>query len=58
MQGRYLLCDFHEICRFCIPFQDALTVKIWMDLLKGLRSYMGFKLTVSGYPKFSAPSSG
>ena len=38
------------------PFQDALAVKIWLDLLKGLWSYGGFKLRVSGYPQiFSAP---
>jgi len=35
----YTLCDFHKICRVCTPFQDALAVKIWMDLLKGLQSY-------------------
>jgi len=36
-------------------FQDALAVKIWMDLLKGFRSYGGFKLRESGFPKSSAP---
>jgi len=28
--------DFHKIRRFCTPFQDALAVKISLDLLKGL----------------------
>jgi len=37
-------------------FQDALGVKIMLDLLKGLWSYGGFKLKRSGYPQiFSAP---
>jgi len=50
--------DFLEICRFCRPFQDALAVKIWMDLLEGLQSDGGFKFRVTGLPKCSAPSSG
>ena len=51
--------DFHKICKVCIPFQDALAVKISLDLLKGLWSYGGFKWTGSGYtPKISAPPSG
>jgi len=54
--GAYPLRDFHNICRVCTPFQDALAVKISLDLLKGLWSYRGFKLTVSGYRQiFSAP---
>jgi len=56
--GAYLLRDFHKICRICTPFQDALAVKTWLDLLEALWSYWGFKLRTSGYPKFSAPSSG
>jgi len=35
--------------------RDAKAVKIWIDLLKGLRSYGGFKLRELGSPKFSAP---
>jgi len=55
-QGRTPLRYFHKICRVCTPFQDALAVKISLDLLKGLRSYGGFKFTGSGYPQiFSAP---
>jgi len=55
--GAYPLRDFHKICRDCTPFQDALAVKILLDLLKGLWSYEGFKLTGSGYPQIlSAPS--
>jgi len=50
--------DFHKICRVCTPFQDALAVKISLDLLKGLWRYGGFKLMGSGYPKFSVPRSG
>ena len=33
----YPLRDFHKICRVCTSFQDALGVKIWLDLLKGYR---------------------
>jgi len=54
--GACPLRDLHKICRVCTSFQDALGVKIWLDLLKGLRSYGGFKLRVSGFPQiFSAP---
>jgi len=54
--GAYPLRDFHKICRVCTSFQDALDVKILLDLLKGLWSYGGFKLRVSGCPQiFSAP---
>jgi len=54
--GAYPLCNFRKICRVCTPFQDALTVKISLDLLKGLWSYGGFKLTESRYPQiFSTP---
>jgi len=54
--GAYPLHDFDKIFRVCTPFQDALGVKISFDLLKGLWSYGGFKLTGSGYPQiFSAP---
>ena len=34
--GAIPLCDFHKICRVCIPFQDVLAIKIWLDLLKAL----------------------
>jgi len=47
--GAYPLRDFHTICRVCIPFQDALAVKIWLDLLEGLWSHGGFKLRGSGF---------
>ena len=30
---------FHKICRVCTPFQEALAVKIWLDLLEGLTGY-------------------
>jgi len=54
--GAYRLRDFHKICRVCTSFQDALGVKIWLDLLKGLWSYGGFKLRGSFFPQiFSAP---
>ena len=56
--GAYPLRDFHKICKICTSFQDALTVKVALDLLKGLWSYRGFNLTGSSYPKFSVPSSG
>jgi len=44
--GAYPLRDFHKICRVCTQFQFASTVKISLDLLKGLWSYWGFKLNV------------
>jgi len=54
--GTYPSRDFHKICKVCTAFQDALAVKISLDMLKGLWSYGGFKLTGSGYPQiFSAP---
>ena len=54
--GAYPLRDFHQICSVCTPFQDALAVKIWLDLLEGLYSYGGFKFRGSGFPQiFSAP---
>jgi len=56
--GAYPLRDFHKICRVWTPFQDALGVKIWLDLPKGLWSYGGFKLRGRVSPKFSAPPSG
>ena len=34
--GAYPLRDFQNICSVYIPFQDALGVKILLDLLKGL----------------------
>ena len=53
--GAYTLRDFHKIQRICTPFQDALAVKIWLDLLDGLWSYGGFKLRGSGFSQmFSA----
>ena len=52
----YPLRDLHKTCKVSTQFQDTLAAKIWLDLLKGLRSYGGFKLTGSGYPQiFSAP---
>ena len=56
-EGAYPLHIFHKICRVCTLFQDALAIKISLDLLKRLWSYGGFKLTGSGCPQiFSAPS--
>ena len=52
--GAYPLCDFHKICRICSTFQDALAVKVSLNLLKGLWSYGHFNLTGSGYPKISS----
>ena len=54
--GAYPLRDFNKIRSVCTPFQDALAVKIWLDLLKRLWCYGSFKLRGSGYPQiFSAP---
>jgi len=33
--GAYPLCDFHKICRICSSFQDALAVKVSLNLLNG-----------------------
>jgi len=49
--GAYRLRDFHQICIICTPSQNALAVKISFDLLKGLWSYEGLKLTGSGFPQ-------
>jgi len=54
----YPLRDFDKIGKCCTTFQGTLAVKISLDLLKGLWSYGGFKLTGSGYPKVSAPPTG
>ena len=56
----YPLRDFHKICRICTPFQDALGVRISLDLLKLKRlwSYGGLNLRGLVTPKFSATSSG
>jgi len=51
--GAYPLRHFHKICRVCTSFQEALGVRTWLDLLKGLWSYGSFKLRGSGSPKFS-----
>jgi len=53
--GAYPLRYFHNICSVCTPFQDALAVKISLDLHKGLRSYGGFNLRGLVIPKFLAP---
>jgi len=45
-------------CRICTSFQDALAVKVSLDLLKWLWSYGGFNLTGLVIPKFSVPTSG
>jgi len=56
LTGVYPLHNFHEICRVCTSFQDLLAVKIWMDLLKGLQNYGGFKFRGTGLTRiFSNP---
>ena len=55
--GAYPLRDFQKVYSVCISFQDALDVKILLDLLK-LWSYGGFKFRGLVAPKFSAPPSG
>ena len=38
--GAYPLSDFfYKICRVCNQLQDALAVKMWLDLLEALWSY-------------------
>ena len=56
--GAYPLRDVHKIRRVCTSFQDALGVKMWLDLLKGLWSYGGFKLKGSGFPQIFSARSG
>ena len=56
--GAYRLRDFHKISKVCTSFQFALGVKIWLDLLKELWIYGGFKLRGLGSPKLSALPSG
>jgi len=53
--GAYPLCDFHKICRVCTLFQDALAVKIWLDLLEELWSNGGFNLRGLVSPNFQRP---
>ena len=55
LAGAYPLRDFQKTCRVCTPFQDALGVKTWLDLLKELWSYGGFKFRGSGYTNFQRP---
>ena len=50
--GAYPLRNFHIICAVCTKFQDALAVKIYVDLLKGLWSYGSFKFGVWLPPHF------
>jgi len=40
--GAYPLPNFREICKVCNRFQEETVVKIWLNSLKGLRSYGGF----------------
>ena len=54
-QGR-IPCAIFTKFAVCTTFQDALAVKVLLDLLKGLWSYGGFKLRGSGFLQiFSAP---
>jgi len=50
--GACPLHDFHKICTVCTAFEDALGVKILLDLLKALWSYGGFKLRGLVAPNF------
>ena len=49
---------FTKFAEFVPHFRDALAIKICLDLLEGLWSYGGFKLRVSGSPKYSVSPSG
>jgi len=54
--GAYPLRDFQKNPEFVSHFRMRWVLKLWLDLLKGLWSYGGFKLRVSGFPQiFSAP---
>jgi len=54
-QGRIPCALFTEFAEFVPRFYDALDVKLSLDLLKGLWSYGGFKLTEgpSSMPNFT-----
>jgi len=54
----YSLRDFYEFCTVCNKFQDALTVKILLDLLEGYGVTGVLSLRGVVIPKFSAPPSG
>jgi len=54
-QGRISLVRLYEIYRFCTPFQDALIGKIWMNLLKGFRSYRVLSWGGLVSPNFQRP---
>ena len=59
LAGAYPLRNFHKIYKVYTSFQDAVNVKIWVDLIKGLRTYGGFKLRGRVSPQiFTAPYSG
>jgi len=53
--GAYPLRDFYKIYNDSSAFSDVLAVKIWMDLLKGLRSYGAFQLRGGVFPNFQCP---
>jgi len=53
--GAYPLRDFHKIYSVCTLFQDALGVKIWLDLLEGLWRYGVLSSGGLVIPKLSAP---
>ena len=53
--GAYPLHDFHKIYSICTLLQDALGVKIWLDLLEGLWSYGVLSSGGPVTPKLSAP---
>jgi len=57
--GEYRLHDFfYKICRICTSFQDALAIKVSLDLLKGLWRYGGLNLMGSGYSQIYSALSG
>ena len=55
LAGAYPLRDFHKICRICTKYQDALAVKIWLDLLDELWSYGGYVEGAWLPPNFQHP---
>ena len=55
--GSYPMRDFHEIYSVGMLLHVASAVKIWIESLKGLQSYGGFFMRVSGFAQiFSFPS--
>jgi len=54
--GVYPLLDFHKSCRICTSFQDALAVKVSLDLFRGYEVMGVSSRRGLVTPKFSVPA--